>query len=259
MYSSKFVAVIRVRGQILRENGSEVKIPFGSEYTIMLKNLESRKVLVNIFIDGQDVLSGNRILLNPNQDMELLGFMSADGKVTHAFKSIHKTQEIVEHRGDGISDGIIRIEYQFEKVVVAEPTYVHWYHQPTYWYGINLDRDDLSSIGDREIRYGSSLTDRTMATCSHSADRTSVEPVTPAADEVITVKGSHVNQDFTSASHGDLEATTHTIIFKLVGITATNKVVEKPVFVKSTNKCTTCGRTWNARIKFCGNCGTALD
>ena len=39
-YQEKLVAVVKCRGKILREHGEFVTIPFGEEYTILLKNLD---------------------------------------------------------------------------------------------------------------------------------------------------------------------------------------------------------------------------
>jgi len=44
----------------LRENKDEVNIGFGQEYSIYLKNLDSKKAIVKISVDGTDVLNGNQ-------------------------------------------------------------------------------------------------------------------------------------------------------------------------------------------------------
>jgi hypothetical protein len=141
MYNSGIVAVVKVNGRILRESKDEVFLPFNSEYSILLKNLESRKCLVNISIDSQDVLDGNSLIIDPNTESELKGFMNGN-KVKNRFKFIQKTKEISEHRGDKIDDGIIRIEYRFEQfptqkqVVITE----HWhynYNPPCNWNCLN--------------------------------------------------------------------------------------------------------------------------
>jgi hypothetical protein len=57
VYKERFVAVIKHGGCILRDNGGIVTLPFGSEYTIFLRNLESRKVQVGVSIDGKDTMA----------------------------------------------------------------------------------------------------------------------------------------------------------------------------------------------------------
>ena len=47
MYESKLAAAIKVNGKVLREfNKDTVYIPFGSEYSILLKNLNTKRAIV---------------------------------------------------------------------------------------------------------------------------------------------------------------------------------------------------------------------
>ena len=62
MYDNKFVAALKVNGKILREVKDIVFVKFGSEYSILLKNLNSVRALVNIQIDGQEVCPGGLVL-----------------------------------------------------------------------------------------------------------------------------------------------------------------------------------------------------
>ena len=54
MYESKLAAAVKVKGRVLREFKDTVKIPFGSEYSILLKNLNTARALINVFIDGEN-------------------------------------------------------------------------------------------------------------------------------------------------------------------------------------------------------------
>ena len=138
VYSQKFVAVVVCNGRILRETRSEdgdvVALPFSSDYSLRFKNLDARKAVVSVQIDGGDVLGNNRIIVNGNDSIDLKGFMNLDGTVKNAFRFIKKTEEIVEHRGDRIDDGLIRVEWQWESVK-AEPIeeHHHHYHHHDYW------------------------------------------------------------------------------------------------------------------------------
>jgi len=116
VFRNNFVAVVKVNGKILRENKDIISLPFNSEYSILLKNLETKKALVKITVDNQDVLDGNSLIISPNSEMELEGFMK--GMIArNKFKFIKKTKQISDFRGDKIDDGIIRIEYWFEQQV----------------------------------------------------------------------------------------------------------------------------------------------
>ncbi len=140
VYQQKLVAVIKYNGKILREkDNSLVYLPFNSEYEILIKNLESRDCVVNISIDGQDVLDKQQLIVRANSSCSLEGFLK-DNKVTNRFKFIQKTSKIQDYRGDKIDDGIIRIEYRFVKlnqnIVSINHTQINtyetvWFHP--YW------------------------------------------------------------------------------------------------------------------------------
>ena len=52
MYQSKLVASLKANNKILREFKDTVYVPFASEYSILIKNLNTVRALVNVFIDG---------------------------------------------------------------------------------------------------------------------------------------------------------------------------------------------------------------
>jgi hypothetical protein len=118
-YKKGFVAAIKTQKKILREKDGVVYLPFGSEYSILLKNLESRKVKVKIKIDGEDVIK-NGLVLRPEETIDLERFVKDNLSEGNRFKFVQKTEEIVKHRGDRIDDGIIRIEFAFEKKKLPE-------------------------------------------------------------------------------------------------------------------------------------------
>ena len=109
-YKDQFVVEVKCRGKILRVKDDAVHLPFGSEYSLYLKNLNSRRASVTISIDGQDVLDNQSLILEPNSSTELEGFLRGT-TAKNRFKFINKTKEIQEHRGDKIDDGIIRVEF----------------------------------------------------------------------------------------------------------------------------------------------------
>ena len=60
VYQNKVVAVIKVDGKVLREDNGSVRLPFGSEYSVLVKNLNSVRVEAKITIDGKDVGDGRK-------------------------------------------------------------------------------------------------------------------------------------------------------------------------------------------------------
>lgn len=116
MYANKMVASIKANGRILRENKDTVYIPFGSEYSFLLKNLNTTRALVNVFIDGEDMTPGG-LVLNAGQEVDLeRSIKGGNLKEGNRFKFIERTSAIENGpRGVKLEDGLVRIEFQFEK------------------------------------------------------------------------------------------------------------------------------------------------
>lgn len=228
MYNNNFVAVVKHGGRILRENGGVVRLPFGSDYSILLKNKDSRKAVVNVEIDDEDVATG--VIVSGNDSVELKGALNGLS-VNNCFRFIQKTREISNYRGDRPGDGLIRVEYKFEEYKVVQTP-------------IKYRRNDVWTYynSPNEVRYGSSFT-----LCD--------------SDVGITVPGRETNQDFEYGSTKPLEFQSHVIVLHLKGTVKKRKKVrkiKKAVTVKTKLKCSTCGRTSKSSMKFCGNCGTYL-
>ena len=92
-YKNNFIAELKSNGQILRIRDGFVTLPFGSEYSLYLKNLDSRKASVTIQIDGEDVLDGNSLIIRPNEQTELEGFLR-NAIAKNKFKFIKKSGAI---------------------------------------------------------------------------------------------------------------------------------------------------------------------
>ena len=117
MYNNKFVASLKsADGKILREFKDTVYIPFGSEYSIYLKNLNTLRAEVTITIDGQDIMDGNSLVLGAYQDVNLERYLK-DVTKGNRFKFIERTASVEKHRGIGAEDGLIRIEFAYEKPI----------------------------------------------------------------------------------------------------------------------------------------------
>jgi hypothetical protein len=274
-YKDNFVVEVKCRGKILRVRDGSVFLPFGSEYSILLKNLNSRKTSVKIHIDGQDILDYSSLILEPNSSTELEGFLS--GTIAkNKFKFIKKTKEIQDHRGDKIDDGIIRVEFAFEKSkaeakVIDEKCNHHHYHYYNYpcWPQFTFSSEGQSGTPDVnrnaiEISAGGiSSNDNSSIRSSFcynvQCESLGVESLgQPLNDEGITVKGSECCQSFRYGSIGDLEQS-QVIIISLKGINNTGVEVEKPVTVKDRLECSSCGTKCRSSFKFCPICGTFLE
>lgn len=278
MYSNKFVATIKNNGKVLREHGDTVYLPFGCEYSVLLKNLNSVRADVKISIDGVDVLNGSSLVVNPNSDIEIERFLK-DLDKGNRFKFIERTDSVEQHRGVGAADGLVRIEYRFEKPYVPQVR-PGWIYDDSPWkttYGGGYSTTGVSrslhNVGGalRGVDYSKGEAVKAVAmnaVNSYCADNGIVAQSAihdgmatmdcSFNDAGITVPGSESHQKFRTVSSFPLEAQTHVIVLQLKGETEYNKVT-KPVTVKSKPKCVTCGKLNKANAKFCSNCGTALE
>jgi hypothetical protein len=241
MYESKLAAAIKVDGKVLREFKDTVHIPFGSEYTVLLKNLNTVRAVANVFIDGENAVPGG-LVVDPGREVDLERWIK-NGNLTEGnrFKFIERTGSVEQHRGIGIEDGLVRIEFQFEQ----PPRPIVW-NTSQISGGIYPQGGILRGVND--VHYG--------VTCSTASyDATSVNSSHSLLNDVgITVPGSHSTQKFSTAYVGALESVKHSMVFKLFGGT-----MPKPITVKHKPKCVTCGKQNKATSKFCQECGTALE
>lgn len=260
MYRNKFIASLKLDGKILREQDGSIKLPFGSEYSIFLKNLESRNAVVNISIDGEDVLGGNRLVVKANDSTELKGFMQ-NQTAKNKFKFIKRSQKIENHRGIHIDDGLIRIEFQFEKLepITQDINYRYcndyWYYEPHYPIATWNNNNSFYRISD-------CVGSGTAVNCGVQNSYTvTLDSCDMAVNEEpgITTKGSYIDQEFGLCNTKQLEDQSHVIILKLVGHNKDGNTVEKPVFTKEKIVCPVCGGRNRSLNRFCFECGTALQ
>ena len=294
-YKDNFVAEIKCNGKILRMKDGAVYLPFGSEYSIFLKNLNSRKASVKVHVDGQDVLDYSSLILEPNSSTELEGFLG--GTVAkNKFKFINKTKEIQEHRGDRADDGMIRVEFAFEKPkpevrqILTEKHEHHHHHNYDYypwwprWTRFSFSSDLVGSSGNKtdgltgdspETTYTASMenvqatNDGQQSNILRGEVRSSFSNVQmdslgveslgqPLDDEGITVKGSECHQSFRYGSIGELEQS-QVIVINLKGFVGSGSTIKKPITVKDKLTCSSCGTKSKSSFKFCPNCGTFLE
>lgn len=285
MYNNKLVASLKANGKILREFKDTVYCPFGAEYSILLKNLNTVRALVHVFIDGEDMIPDG-LVLNAGQEVDLERSIK-NGNLTEGnrFKFIERTGAVEQHRGVKLEDGLIRIEYQFEipRPVISIPDNF-WknnirggtgdYYGPTHdvWCTTNSPlRSKSSGIGGSSMssyeHYSAtaSTTSASLSTDNFSLRSSGYDATNVSSshqllnDTGITVPGSKSEQKFTTTTMGALDPVKHSIVLKILGETPDNEPVRTPVTVKHKPKCVTCGKQNKATAKFCTECGTALE
>ena len=297
MYGNKIAAAIKVNGKVLREFKDTAYIPFGSEYTILIKNLNTVRALVNIYIDGENIVPGG-LVLNAGQEIDLeRSVKNGNLNSGNRFKFIERTGSVEEHRGVKLEDGLIRIEHQFEiprPVINVAPVW-NTYKNTTgdYVYPAGLTSEypgvvdkysnskttggwiQASGATFSQVNVGGVLrgVDYSAGEATKAAAAQAINQVAPQASEMhdgmatmdsyfndvgITVPGSKSDQKFQTTYMGALDPQVHNMVIRLLGETPNNKPVEKPVTVKSKQKCDTCGHLNRATANFCTKCGTSL-
>jgi hypothetical protein len=290
VYANRFVAAIKVGGKVLREFSNVVKLPFGSEYSLLLKNLEGRRAKVRIWIDGKEVTDGTSLIVDANSSLELeRSILNGNLDKGNRLRFVEKTAEIEEFRGNRADDGLIRVEYSFEKLkpVVREQFVVtrtyHDYHDyrfypySPYYHpynpapGVTYTGNGLSGTSTLGVATGgiqSSLGDSLQKSASFQGGQNQQSALqcyamncasVPENTSGITVPGSESNQKFHTASWFATEDEKHVLILQLEGTTEKGTPVAVPVTVDRKPQCQTCGKFNKATDKFCSRCGTALE
>ena len=258
VYNNKLIACVKVDGKVLREKNSSVELPFGTEYTILLKNLNSKRAVVNIEIDGQDIGNGDRLVINPNESLNLERYITSN----HRFKFIEKTEEISDYRGDRPDDGLIRISYSFEKDKSNywspfDPWFPQWYKFSEVTYDIHTNTPTSKSS-----YVSCDSGDWTTQDCVYKNESDNKVNLNYPNTAGITVPGSKSNQQFEHINTIETENETHVIVLSLVGCKKQNEqivTVQRPILVQTKLICSTCGKSCSSNDNFCSRCGTALN
>ena len=221
---------------------------------------------------------------------EALRFLEA-GKMDkgHKFKFIERTKKIEDGpRGIGAEDGLIRVEFEFEKQQAAikeeiirrtyiedawrYPRYTLWNGMPCYDQlargvtgglgGVAYSANCLtanSASGDTVVAqaYNASAADLCAVNASYNPNSIREDFYFPSNDVGITVKGSESDQQFVMGAWFPTDGQKHVMVLKLLGFVGEQRV-EKPVTVKTKQECPTCGTKNKHGTKFCRECGTSL-
>lgn len=268
MYNQKMVCCLKANGKVLREFKDTIYVPYGQEYSLLIKNLNSVRAIVKVEIDGQSVCNDG-FSVNANSELDIERFVK-DLNKGNRFKFIERTAKIEDGpRGIKAEDGLIRVSFHYEKVL-PKTTYVdnHIYHRdihhyPYRWPYYHTTDYCGSPMYGGLIGNASNMESKMAATCSTNAS-VDQEVLTKGTlrsfnNVGITVPGSLSEQKFKTVEGFPTEEEEHVMVIRLLGEDPSGKVVKAPVTVKAKPKCQTCGRNNKATSKFCVDCGTALE
>lgn len=110
MYKNKIVCAIKHNNAPLSENKDTVFIPFNTEYSIFLKNMNDTVAYISIFIDGKDINPNKKIKLYPKCTATIEKFPLTN----HKFIFKERTRALQEVRENQDEDGLIRLEVSFQ-------------------------------------------------------------------------------------------------------------------------------------------------
>lgn len=217
MFSNNFVVSVQVGGKSLEEDRSGcVKVPFGEEYTIFLKNKNDRKATASVKIDDEHI---GTFVINANSSLNLK--RPADKNV--AFKFVDAVGEEAKAADKGPKDdgstGLLEVEWKLEKkyetqypviplVDYPDPPWVKrgpyetkpwkWpdpiypYDTPKITWGDNTGNPQY--IYSNSVCYNSSGPSSTMRSVTNSVVPSSTNPQGLG----VTVDGNKTDQNFIS-------------------------------------------------------------
>lgn len=260
MYTgNKLVVAIKANGKVLRENKDVVYVPFGTEYTILIKNLNTVRASVSIDIDGTCATDQTKLIINANDEIEVTRFIkNGNLESGNRFKFIERTSTVEQHRGVGAEDGIVRVEFEFEQEPLPYVGWDNW--KRSYiaepWPGSTGDVRFNGGYSTSDVMYKSAALGNSSPQLMNMAVASCAAPINDAG---ITVPGSVSDQKFkvTSAVRGD--GVKHVLVLRLLGEAPNGQAVTKPITVDIKPKCVTCGKTNKSNAKFCSECGTSLQ
>lgn len=139
VYSNKFVLCVLLNGKPQEElaNG-QVKLPFGAEYALRLRNRNNRRAVVKLYIDGENV-SGGGYVIPANDYVDIKRHHDVD----RAFKFVAlNSEDAIDYGKNGPNDdkvkGTIEARFYLEKeqpqVIYRDIHHDHHHHHHDHYH-----------------------------------------------------------------------------------------------------------------------------
>jgi hypothetical protein len=246
MYKDGFVVSIMRGGRPLRESGRTVRVPFGSEYKIRLKNKNDTNCRAVVTIDGTPVSQMGDFVISPGGTLDLERFVTESLDKGKKFKFVSVKDSKVQDPTNS-ENGIIRVEFYRAQ---NGPLFIRqdWtWHYPPYVPPRTLDDDD----GGGTVKEGRSRTyysDNTAGVyaCNVSQSLSNDTPV----DKGATIEGGDSHQSFQIVTDFQTESTPVIIELELKS-PIRRHCGSEPNY----NYCGGCGSRRRHRDNFCPGCG----
>jgi hypothetical protein len=251
MFHKGVAVAVLVNGKVAQDIDQIVRLPFGTEYSLRIKNTHSTPAVVSVSIDGNDVLNGKKLRIAEDNLIDLERHFRDDESKGPRFKFIQMTEQIANHRGRKVDDGVVRVRWQYEKPLEWTYTYTDYRYYPPYpWIYVTPPQwSGKIYCSDNIKQPPTGGTGTTNATSASSCYCTSTNG--------FTTKGSESHQQFLDVCGGELASEVYEISFQIVGESAGKKVTEV-ITTRARRECEVCGTTNEPRAKFCNQCGTVL-
>lgn len=245
-YLNSFVLSVKnQQHKVLRESGGIVYLPFDSEYSLILKNLNNVRAKCRVYIDGTDVLGGQSLVLRPNETIDLERFM-VDGNRSSGrkFKFVSKNSPGVQDPSSS-DNGVIEVVFQREATWVY-PASVTYTNSGTYFNSMHTNAYSCCTLNDMssgEVKLGAVRSATIVPNDCFSAQ----------VSDGATTEGSISKQAFGTTDDFVVEAY-ETRLRLTLHSSQTSVTVEET----RTKFCSMCGIKVKRNDRFCSGCGVKL-
>jgi hypothetical protein len=273
-----------LNGHVASDSGGVVKVPFGSEYGVRLKNKRPGPVAVDLYIDGQLANQAGHICLTGNSSLDVDQWILSGGtarkfqfeRLTHkgvaepneAENGLVEARFYVPKEEVKIVPTTIYIDrypyYPIWPYIIEEHHHHHHYPRPWWplwdrneiWYdmkiGSSLDHNvynqsDSKPTGD--ITFNSAIGSSTNAEPQITYGTSPINGSSSFASNGATVQGREVEKQDLRKVTFDLQLEAVTLQLRLIGYKGT---------VTNTTRCPNCGNHRKDSDIFCSRCGLKL-
>ena len=255
MYKNDYVMCLLHDGRILEEHDKKVTLPFGSEYKVRLKNKNSKRCAVDLFLNGEKI---SRFILDGGETSDIERFLDGNLNSGARFTFTYLNDKRVKDKGN-FENGLVECHFYLEKPPTIKEVHHHHDHYIPDPYPVPYPKkpwdpwpdyprpmwgDNWCTVKDDGI--GSSLTLTNDSYCYENTGgggtfAMNCSSKLPGA----TVRGKESDQKFREVSGYEFESVA--TILKL-------KIVNGELQTAS-RYCSGCGRKRRHQDKYCSNCG----